>query len=140
MARPRPRALLAGALFVLHPLAALADGAAVLRGASAFKKNCAQCHGDAARGDGPLAARFDPSPSNLVMSMRSDEYKTQIITLGGAALGRSAIMPEWGLELSGQEILSLVEYLGSISASKSNWVSRPAEKGRAVSRGALPSE
>jgi mono/diheme cytochrome c family protein len=38
----------------------------------------------------------------------------QIITLGGAPLGRSSVMPEWGLELSGAEILDVVTYLRTV--------------------------
>lgn len=37
------------------------------RGAILFAQSCAQCHGSAGRGDGPLAARFSPAPSNLAL-------------------------------------------------------------------------
>jgi mono/diheme cytochrome c family protein len=36
------------------------------------------------------------------------------VTLGGAPLGRSSVMPEWGLELSGDEILDVVTYLRQV--------------------------
>lgn len=84
-----------------------------------FQQRCAQCHGNAADGRGPLAARFDPRPSNLVASTRTEDYMAQIITLGGGAMGRSAAMPEWGLELSGQDVLALVEYLATLKRPKS---------------------
>ena len=90
----------------------------VTRGAQLFGRHCEQCHGPLAEGNGPLAARYDPRPSNLRASTRSDDYKLQIISLGGAAMGRSPVMPEWGLELTGQEILALVEYLRSIAPAQ----------------------
>jgi high-affinity iron transporter len=34
-------------------------------GAEVYRANCASCHGDQGRGDGPLAAGLDPAPSNL---------------------------------------------------------------------------
>jgi high-affinity iron transporter len=35
------------------------------RGAEVYRTQCASCHGDLGRGDGPLAAGLDPAPSNL---------------------------------------------------------------------------
>jgi high-affinity iron transporter len=35
------------------------------RGAQVYRTQCASCHGDLGRGDGPLAAGLDPAPSNL---------------------------------------------------------------------------
>jgi len=34
-------------------------------GAEVYRANCAGCHGDLGRGDGPMAAGLDPAPSNL---------------------------------------------------------------------------
>ncbi|MGH7580076.1 MAG: FTR1 family protein [Gemmatimonadales bacterium] len=34
-------------------------------GAEVYRANCAGCHGDLGRGDGPLAAGLDPAPANL---------------------------------------------------------------------------
>jgi cytochrome c oxidase cbb3-type subunit III len=116
------RALLAGAVFA--GASAAAPSERVARGAATFRERCVQCHGAQGAGDGPLAGRFATRPSNLVESTRSDEYKAQIITLGGAALGRSAVMPEWGLELGGGEIADLVEYLRSIAVAPAGAASR----------------
>lgn len=114
----RARAVLAagvGLAALAAPFApALADSTTA-RGETLFRVHCAQCHGMNADGNGALAARFDPRPSNLAASRRTDEYRQQIITLGGEAMGRSAVMPEWGLELSGQMILAIVEYLREVS-------------------------
>jgi|SRR5450432_4035752 mono/diheme cytochrome c family protein len=116
-------------------LLATASGAASCAsdGARIYQQNCAQCHGSSADGQGVLADRFTPRPANLVASQRTDDYKYQIITLGGAALGRSEVMPQWGLELSVEEIQSLVQYLRSVvderGAGRED-ASRPAAGGR----------
>lgn len=114
-----PAAFAAGALIGACLLGAPRDAAATedseRRGQASYRRHCVQCHGESADGRGPLASKYTPRPSNLARSERSDEYKAQIITLGGKALGRSAVMPEWGLELSGQEILALVDYLRKVS-------------------------
>ena len=84
------------------------------KGEAVFRNHCVQCHGEKADGRGPLAARFNPPPADIGASKRSDDYMLQIVTLGGASLGRSAVMPEWGLELSGDEILAVVTYLREV--------------------------
>ena len=86
------------------------------RGEASFRAHCVQCHGENADGQGPLAKRFQPPPANLRKSARTDDYKTKIITLGGKAVGRSEVMPAWGLELSPAEIRGLVSYLRKIAA------------------------
>ena len=84
------------------------------RGAMIFRAHCVQCHGEKADGHGPLAARFNPPPANIAASRKSDDYMMQIVTLGGAALGRSEVMPEWGLEMSDDQIADVVSYLRQV--------------------------
>ncbi len=38
---------------------------AITRGQDLFKRDCAQCHGKAGHGDGPMAASVQPRPANL---------------------------------------------------------------------------
>ena len=87
------------------------------RGEASFRAHCVQCHGENADGRGPLAGRFRPPPANLRKSMKTDDYKSQIITRGGKAMGRSEVMPAWGLELTPAEIRGLVTYLRKIAAN-----------------------
>jgi cytochrome c oxidase cbb3-type subunit 3 len=106
----------AGAALCVLMLAAGSAGAAedAVKGRAVFRAHCMQCHGEKADGNGPLARRFNPPPANIAATKRSDDYLLQIVTLGGEALGRSAAMPEWGLELSGAEILDVVSYLRQV--------------------------
>ncbi len=87
---------------------------AVGRGEVVFKTNCVLCHGVKGDGKGRASVLFDPPPANLTRSDKNDEYKTMIITMGGAAMGRSPVMPVWGEQLSTQEINDVVAYLRTI--------------------------
>jgi len=112
---PLRRALLAALALAALPAAAAEDA---LKGRDVFRARCVQCHGEKADGHGPLAARFNPPPADISASKKSDDYMLQIVTLGGEALGRSGAMPEWGLELSGDEILDVVTYLRQVVNEK----------------------
>ena len=91
------------------------EGELARRGEAAFRRHCVQCHGENADGRGVLAPRFNPPPANLRASAKTDDYKTQIITRGGKAMGRSQAMPAWGLELPPAEIRALVAYLRTVA-------------------------
>lgn len=91
---------------------------AVGRGEVVFKTNCILCHGVKGDGKGRASVLFNPPPANLTKSDKNNEYKTMIVTMGGAAMGRSAAMPVWGEQLSTQEISDVVAYLGIILVGK----------------------
>ncbi|MFZ5594294.1 MAG: c-type cytochrome [Pseudomonadota bacterium] len=84
------------------------------RGEVVFKTNCVLCHGVKGDGKGRASVLFNPPPANLTMSDKNDDYKRMIITMGGAAMGRSPVMPVWGEQLSAQEIEDVVAYLRTI--------------------------
>ncbi len=92
---------------------ALLDNA-VRRGEVVFKTNCVLCHGVKGDGKGRASVLYNPPPANLTLSDKNDMYKEMIITNGGAAMGRSAVMPVWGEQLSPQEIKDVVAYLRTI--------------------------
>lgn len=86
----------------------------VRRGESVFKLNCVLCHGIHGDGQGRAARLSHPPPADLTRSNRDDLYKTRIIRLGGAAVGRSSNMPPWGTQLTETEIQDLVRYLDTL--------------------------
>ncbi len=90
---------------------------AARRGEVVFKTNCILCHGIKANGKGRAARLYDPPPADLTHSDKNDDYKRMIITLGGAAMGRSEFMPVWGEQLSPQEIDDVVSYLRTVLVS-----------------------
>ena len=42
-----------------------AEAPSLARGGQIYRENCASCHGDLGRGDGPLAAGLEPKPADL---------------------------------------------------------------------------
>ena len=62
-----------------------------------FKTVCATCHGEGGLGNGPGAAALTPKPRNYTdkawqASVTDDQIK-QTILMGGAAVGKSPMMP-----------------------------------------------
>lgn len=86
----------------------------VRRGEAVFKSNCILCHGVNGDGKGRASPLYDPPPANLTQSDKNNAYKRMIITHGGAAMGRSPVMPAWNTQLSKQEINDVVSYLKTI--------------------------
>lgn len=86
----------------------------VERGRVVFMTNCILCHGVKANGKGRASVMYDPKPADLTRSDKNDTYKKMIITMGGEAMGRSKVMPQWGLQLKEQEIDDVIAYLRTI--------------------------
>ena len=62
-----------------------------------FTTRCATCHGATGHGDGPASAALNPKPRNYTdgvwqKSVTDDQIK-QTILYGGAAVGKSPVMP-----------------------------------------------
>ena len=62
-----------------------------------FKSRCTPCHGETGHGDGPGAASLNPKPRNYTdaawqKSVKDEDIKKTIL-YGGAAVGKSPIMP-----------------------------------------------
>ena len=89
-------------------------GDSVDRGETVFKANCILCHGVKGNGKGRASVLFDPPPADLTHSDKNDDYKRMIITLGGAAMGRSSVMPIWGEQLSEVEISDVIKYIDTL--------------------------
>ncbi|MCU0684099.1 MAG: c-type cytochrome [Polyangiaceae bacterium] len=62
-----------------------------------FDTRCAACHGANGKGDGPGAAALNPKPRDYSdkqwQSAVTDDQIRKTILLGGAAVGKSPIMP-----------------------------------------------
>ncbi len=96
-----------------------AQAADVAKGEATFTSYCAGCHGQSGKGDGPAAAALNPKPKNLadpkVIGKLSDKYLTDIISKGGAAVGKSALMPPWGGTLKEADIQNIIAFIKSLS-------------------------
>jgi cytochrome c oxidase cbb3-type subunit 3 len=88
-------------------------------GRAVFAGRCALCHGPEGRGDGKLASVItNPPPFNLTKSRLEDGYLREIITKGGAEMGRSPRMPPWGGDLTSAEIQSVMMHLKTLRETK----------------------
>lgn len=62
-----------------------------------FVTACASCHGTEGKGDGPGSAALNPKPRNYTdkewQKSVTDEQISKTIVYGGAAVGKSPIMP-----------------------------------------------
>jgi len=84
------------------------------RGKVIYKEYCMQCHGATGKGDGPAAATIEPKPAihaNINFSEVPTEYLYNMINHGGAAMGKSANMPYWGLTIGQQGVADVMAYL-----------------------------
>lgn len=62
-----------------------------------FTQRCSTCHGQNGKGDGPAAAALNPKPQNYTnpewQKSVTDEELRKVIIGGGAAVGKSPLMP-----------------------------------------------
>ncbi|HXZ88116.1 MAG TPA: cytochrome c [Candidatus Binataceae bacterium] len=116
----KPAAIAAAVLFATLMAGRAAAGDAQ-SGAQIFKANCARCHGASAKGDGPdlvkLQAAVTPDDWTDGETNRglADDFIVSMITKGGKANGKSAIMPAFGDKLSGEQIQDLVAFIRSVA-------------------------
>jgi len=77
---------------------ATATGTPKERAQSIYTTRCALCHGQNGRGDGPSSAMLQPRPRDYTdktwQKVVDDDQIRRIIVKGGAAVGKSAAMPE----------------------------------------------
>ncbi len=81
----------------------------------AFTAICASCHGAEGNGAGPAAAALTPKPANFqdpeFWQSRDRDHVAKVIREGGAAVGRSALMPSFAGQLDEAAALALADYL-----------------------------
>jgi mono/diheme cytochrome c family protein len=104
-------------LWVTAPGAAERGDAA--KGKETFAKTCGTCHGNTGKGDGPAGAALNPKPKDLTdkayVSKLDDTYLTNIIGKGGAAVGKSPLMPPFSSQLKEQDIKDVIAYIRSLA-------------------------
>jgi mono/diheme cytochrome c family protein len=83
-------------------------------GKSLFDTNCAMCHGNTGRGDGPAGAALNPKPENL--AGKDVQRQTDGELFWKISEGRGA-MPPWK-SLPEKDRWSLIRYIRSLAAKK----------------------
>jgi mono/diheme cytochrome c family protein len=104
-------------------------------GKKLYQTYCTGCHGISEKGDGPAVKTLPVKPADhtraSVMSKLTDEYLFEVISKGGARVGKSSQMPGWGAVLKEAQIHDVVGYIRALGAVKKD----PAHVRREISRG-----
>ena len=116
-------ASLAALAALLVPTIAQADDA---KAKGLYTANCASCHGETGKGDGPVAVAVPPPPPRDFAAgdfkFDADEDGTAgtdgdlktVITKGAGAFGGNPMMATWGGILSDEDIDNLVAYIRTL--------------------------
>lgn len=89
------------------------------QGKRIFYVQCVWCHADSTPAGPSNRSNLTPMPALMndgsVLNSESDEYLQNIITLGGSAVSKSAMMPPYGQTLTKEEILEVIAYTRAIA-------------------------
>ncbi|GEM_PF-778621 len=92
------------------------------KGKVIFTTNCASCHGEGGKGDGPVGAALNPHPRDFTEAKfkfdaakdgkpGSDAALTNVIKNGAGVYGGSPLMAPWGGTLSDADIQNVIAYI-----------------------------
>src|SRR3990172_3025503 len=89
------------------------------QGKRVFYHNCVWCHSDATPAGPSNRYNLTPPPplanDGETFNGLSNEFMQNVITLGGDAMGKSAMMPPWGHTLTQQEVIAVIAFLRAIA-------------------------
>jgi mono/diheme cytochrome c family protein len=102
------------------------------QGKRIFYQQCVWCHADATPAGPSNRSNVTPTPPLLddgaALNAESNDYLQNIITLGGSAMGKSAMMPPYGKMLTQDEIRALIAYARAIAVPPYRPPARPGPK------------
>jgi mono/diheme cytochrome c family protein len=102
------------------------------QGKRIFYQYCVWCHADASPAGPSNRSNLTPVPPVLndgeKLNQESDEFLQNIITLGGSALGKSAMMPPYGKTLSADEIKAVIAFTRAIAQPAYQKPGRPGSQ------------
>jgi mono/diheme cytochrome c family protein len=102
------------------------------QGKRIFYQYCVWCHADATPAGPSNRSNLTPVPPLLndgdKLNAESDEFMQNIITLGGSALGKSAMMPPYGKTLSAGELQAVIAFTRAIAQPPYQKPGRPGSQ------------
>lgn len=102
------------------------------QGKRIFYEKCVWCHADTTPAGPSNRSNLTPTPALIndgsVLNPMTDEYLKNMITLGGSAMGKSAMMPPWGRTLSQEDIRALIAYIRVVAQPPYQLPARPASQ------------
>lgn len=102
------------------------------QGKRIFYQQCVWCHADATPAGPSNRSNLTPVPPLLndgaTLNAESNEFMQNIITLGGSALGKSAMMPPYGTMVSAEEIRAVIAFTRAVAQPPYQPTVRPASQ------------
>ena len=102
------------------------------QGTRVFETYCVWCHADATPAGPSNRSNVTPTPAVIsdgaALNGLSDEYMQNIITLGGSALGKSAMMPPYGETLKEDDVRAVIAYARAVAQPPYEPVAGPKPK------------
>jgi len=103
-----------------------------VQGQRIFYGDCVWCHADSTPAGPSNRANLTPSPAlandGATLNGLSDDYLQNVITLGGSALSKSAMMPPWGRTLKQDDIREVIAFMRAIAQPPYRPPARPASQ------------
>src|SRR5574337_1001001 len=89
------------------------------QGKRVFYTYCVWCHADSTPAGPSNRSNLTPAPplanDGSVLNSLSDELLRNTITLGGSAMGKSAMMSPWGRTLTQDEVQAVIAFMRAIA-------------------------
>ena len=89
------------------------------QGRRIFYQQCVWCHADSTPAGPSNRSNVTPDPplmnDGAILNSESDAALQRVISLGGSAVGKSAMMPPYGSTLSPEQINDLIAYMRVIA-------------------------
>ena len=102
------------------------------QGKRVFNNNCVWCHASTTPAGPSNRSNLSPTPplftDGETFNSLSDDFMRNTITLGGSAMGKSAIMPPWGQTLTQDEIRAVLAYARAVAQPPYKAPARPASQ------------
>jgi len=102
------------------------------QGKRVFYQYCVWCHADATPAGPSNRSNLNPTPplanDGAAFNPLSGDFLRNIVTLGGSAVGKSALMPSWGKTLSQDDIDAVMAFYRAIAQPPYQTPSRPGPR------------
>jgi mono/diheme cytochrome c family protein len=99
------------------------------QGQRIFYADCVWCHASSTPAGPSNMSNLKPVPplgnDGAALNGLSDEFLQNLITLGGGAMSKSAMMPPWGMTLKPEDIRAVIAFQRAISQPPYHPSARP---------------
>lgn len=102
------------------------------QGKRIFYEKCVWCHADSTPAGPSNRSNLNPTPplanDGATFNALSEDFLRNVITVGGGAMGKSAIMPAWGRTLTQGEVEAVITYIRAVAQPPYRPPARPGPR------------